>query len=179
MKGSSLCFYKATNGSSLKKKKGRKREAKGKKKKKPFQPLLFKGSYMGFAFLLISLFPLFKAGVKFRGRNLGLEKVMELLGIHPKNGSRSKAQLGEGSALWGFAGRRELLLSGNPKTSALSGTCTLKRNLRRQSFISWDLRNFIKFFSFSVKGLLERNPRNHCPNEGKPEGREFCRLSII
>lgn len=72
--------------------------------------------------------------------------VMELLGIHPKNGSRSKARLGEGSALWGFAGRRELLLSGSPKTSALSGTCTLKRNLRKQSFISWDLRSFINFF---------------------------------
>lgn len=63
---------------AVKKKKSRKRKAKGEKKKKPFQPLLFKDSYMGFAFLLIFLFPLSKAGVKFRARNLGFEVTQPL-----------------------------------------------------------------------------------------------------
>lgn len=107
----------------IKKKKQKKR---GKSKKKPetfSAPTLFKGSYVGFASLLILLFPLFKAGVKFRGRNSGLEgvgdhsptqprgqvgvpgkgadKAMELLRMHPKYRFRSKPELAEGSAVFG------------------------------------------------------------------------------
>lgn len=124
---------------------------------------------MGFASLLIFLVPLFKAGVKFRGRNLGLEgvgdhsptqprgldgipgkgadKAMELLRMHPKYGFRSKPELAEGSAvlgiLWGKGGViKESEYPEEPRGNLSTlwagrgGAFTLKRNLRRQSFIS-------------------------------------------
>lgn len=57
----------------VKKKRQKKR---GERKKETFSAYtFFKDSYMGFAFLLIFPSPLFKAGVKFTGRNLGLQGV--------------------------------------------------------------------------------------------------------
>ena len=56
--------------------KKKRQEKRGKRKKETFSAYtFFKDSYMGFAFLLIFPSPLFKAGVKFTGRNLGLQGI--------------------------------------------------------------------------------------------------------
>lgn len=86
-------------------------------------------------------------GVRLAFPGKGADKAMELLRMHPKYGFRSKPELAEGSAVLGILWEKGGVIKeseypeeprGNLSTlwAGRGGAFTLKRNLRRQSFIS-------------------------------------------